>query len=89
MGWQITIPALEVIPVPKNDKIKQHEVAQLVQRAIALKARNISADVATIESEIDHLVYQLYGLTYDEVLIVDPEMPITREEYEANYIKRK
>ncbi len=89
MGWQITIPALEVIPVPKNDKINQHEVAQLVQRAIALKARNISADVATIESEIDHLVYQLYGLTYDEVLIVDPETPITREEYEANYIKRK
>lgn len=25
-----------------------------------------------------------YGLTYDEVLIVDPETPITREEYENN-----
>jgi hypothetical protein len=24
----------------------------------------------------------LYGLTYDEVLIVDPATPITREEYE-------
>lgn len=31
---------------------------------------------------IDLLVYHLYGLTYDEVLIVDPETPITREEYE-------
>ena len=30
------------------------------------------------ESEIDRLVYQLYGLTYDEVLIVDSETPITR-----------
>ena len=28
------------------------------------------------------LVYRLYALTYDEVLIVDPETPITREEYE-------
>ena len=29
-------------------------------------------------------VYQLYGLTYDEVLTIDPETPITREEYESN-----
>ena len=30
----------------------------------------------------DCLVYYLYGLTYDEVLIVDPTPPFTREEYE-------
>ena len=35
------------------------------------------------EKQIDRLVYHLYGLTYDEVLIVDPETPITREEYET------
>lgn len=34
------------------------------------------------EEQIDLLVYHLYGLTYDEVLIVDPEIPITKEEYE-------
>ena len=34
------------------------------------------------EQQIDLLVYHLYGLTYDEVLIVDPETPIIREEYE-------
>lgn len=28
------------------------------------------------------MVYRPYNLTYDEVLIVDPETPITREEYE-------
>ena len=28
--------------------------------------------------------YQLYNLTYDEVLIVDPETPITRDEYSNN-----
>lgn len=31
---------------------------------------------------VDKIVYHLYGLTYDEVLIVDPQTPITREEYE-------
>ena len=34
------------------------------------------------DQQIDLIVYHLYGLTYDEVLIVDPETPITREEYE-------
>jgi len=32
----------------------------------------------------DKYVFKLYGLTYEEVLIVDPETPITREEYERN-----
>lgn len=30
------------------------------------------------------IVYHLYDLIYDEVLIVDPETPITREEYNNN-----
>ena len=34
------------------------------------------------EEQIDLLVYHLYNLTYDEVLIVDPDTPITRDEYE-------
>lgn len=38
--------------------------------------------VAKASVRIDHIVYHLYDLTYDEVLIVDPETPITREEYE-------
>lgn len=33
-------------------------------------------------SQLDMILYHLYGLTYDEVLIVDPDTPITREEYE-------
>ena len=30
---------------------------------------------------LDKYIYHLYNLTYDEVLIVDPQTPITREEY--------
>lgn len=40
------------------------------------------ADTSFLEKRIDILVYHLYGLTYDEILIVDPETPITREEYQ-------
>ena len=31
---------------------------------------------------IDRLVYHLYGLTYEEVLVIDPMPPFAREEYE-------
>ena len=48
-----------------------------------LMNENINKDTSTLENQIDFLVYHLYGLTYDEVLIVDPETPISREEYEA------
>lgn len=42
----------------------------------------LSIDKIAQEKLIDKMVYQLYDLTYDEVLVVDPESPITREEYE-------
>ena len=45
------------------------------------KKTNPFYETTAIEHKIDYLVYKLYGLTYDEVLIVDPETPITREEY--------
>lgn len=35
-------------------------------------------------TKIDSIIYKLCDLTYDEILIVDPETPITREEYESN-----
>ena len=48
-----------------------------------ISAKKQGKDTSALENQIDFLVYHLYGLTYDEVLIVDPETPISREEYEA------
>ena len=45
--------------------------------------QEISQSIASTDREIDLRVYHLYGLTYDEVLIVDPNTPITKEEYES------
>ena len=41
--------------------------------------------MTTKKQVIDRLVYHLYGLTYDEVLIIDPTPPFTQEEYEQEY----
>ena len=43
---------------------------------------NLSAEIAATDNAIDLKVYKLYGLTYDEVLVVDKDTKITREEYE-------
>ena len=42
-----------------------------------LKKRRVP--VICFESEIDRLVYPLYGMTYDEVLVITPMPPFTRE----------
>ena len=45
---------------------------------------DLSSQITATDNEIDLRVYHLYGLTYDEVLIVDPNTTITKEEYESN-----
>lgn len=69
------------MPIPSAAIQKQLE--SLVSRVLELKKVNIEADTTSLENQIDFLVYHLYGLTYDEVWIVDPDTPISREEYEA------
>jgi len=56
---------------------------RLVNQILEAKKHDPDADTQQLEDEIDHLVYKLYDLTYDEVLIVDPETSISREEYDG------
>ena len=41
----------------------------------------LTEQITQTDNEIDNRVFKLYGLTYDEILIVDPETQITREKY--------
>lgn len=69
---------LELLPIiPPTD-----EITRLVKSILSLKQKSLSNDTSAIEQQVDILVYHLYDLTYDEVLIIDPETTITREEYE-------
>lgn len=58
------------------------ELVDIVKEILTIKMVNVDADTSTLENNIDLMVYHLYGLTYDEVLIVDPQTPITQDEYE-------
>ena len=63
-------------------------IEEKVDAILLVKNKDKQADTTALENQIDFLVYHLYGLTYDEVLIVDPETPISREEYEAYNIEQ-
>ena len=70
------------IPIPPKTELFVDGISSLVDTILAAKRTDPNADTSLEERQIDYLVYHLYGLTYDEVLIVDPQTPITREEYE-------
>lgn len=72
---------LEKLPIPNTTPMQQPIIA-LVDKILAAKKADPQADTGAWEAEIDFLIYKLYGLSYDEVLVVDPGMGITREEYE-------
>jgi hypothetical protein len=71
------------LPVKHVSQNNQQGFISLVDKILVSKEEAPQADTSSLENEIDKKVYRLYGLTYDEVLIVDPETPITREEYET------
>lgn len=77
------------LPIKHVSQNIQQGFISLVDKILISKEENPQADTSSLENEIDKKVYRLYGLTYDEVLIVDPETPITREEYENISISKK
>lgn len=77
----VGVNELSQIPIADCESIKNN-IVDLIDLIIVSKKTSPQANTSDIENRIDSLVYKLYNLTYDEVLIVDPETPITREEYE-------
>jgi adenine-specific DNA-methyltransferase len=73
---------LENLPIPVPDEKIEQMFDSRVDQIIELKT--VSEDTQSLENLIDLMVYKLYELTYDEAMIVDPELDkiIGREEYE-------
>ena len=76
-----TAPYLSCMCVPVN--INFLEIDNLVSSIFNAKRLAVDTDITALEQQIDLLIYHLYNLTYDEVLIVDPQTSITREQYES------
>lgn len=83
---KILVQDIKDFPLPIMSEETITILDRLVDRILQAKEQSLSANTTDWENQIDKLVYRLYGLSYDEVLIVDPDTPITREEYEQDNI---
>jgi restriction endonuclease S subunit len=79
---QVHISALASLPIPESDKNRHDQIVTLVEQILELhnqlpqaktpyEKEAIRRQIATTDKQIDQLVYQLYGLTPEEIKIVE------------------
>jgi len=64
---------LSQIPIAVRSKEIQQKIIQAVDHIINSKSSDPAVDTSVLEKEIDQLVYELYGLTEEEIRIVEGE----------------
>ena len=70
-GTTFTKEMLNELPLPELVPKDVAKLVSIVDRILAAKQRDAGADVSGLEREIDELVYALYGLTADEIKLVE------------------
>ncbi|HPZ75309.1 MAG TPA: TaqI-like C-terminal specificity domain-containing protein, partial [Candidatus Pacearchaeota archaeon] len=73
-GFEMSKIFMEKLPIPPITSSNQHIVSQiesLVDKILAAKKENHTADTSKWEKEIDQLVYKLYELTEEEIAIIE------------------
>jgi len=63
---------------------KTAEANPVACKALTAKQRDPAADTRALERDLDRRVYALYGLTEEEIKLVDPELTLSKEEYETD-----
>jgi hypothetical protein len=70
---------LKPFPIPCSlskkppTQLQHDEIVKLVDKILTTKRANPKADTSALEAQIDQLVYQLYGLTEEEIKIVEEQ----------------
>jgi type II restriction/modification system DNA methylase subunit YeeA len=59
------------VPFVYATESQRIKITSLVDQILTAKKANPNANTSALEGEIDRLVYQLYGLTEEEIAIVE------------------
>ncbi len=70
-NYQIDKEPLLGIPLPIIDLARQQPIISLVESILVKMEQDIQTDISSEEREIDKLVYELYGLTEEEIRVVE------------------
>jgi len=68
---KIVLKETRALPIPDGTKDQQLKIVRLVDRILAAKQQDGEANTSQLEENIDELVYPLYGLTPEEIEIVE------------------
>lgn len=71
-GWySFESKYIKSTPIPNLSKEEEAKLEEYAEQIITTKSQNPTADTSALEAEIDQLVYQLYGLTEEEIKIIE------------------
>ena len=62
---------IELLPIKQPSEEQEKQIENLVNQILQNNKKNLQVENITIENQIDQLVYQLYGLTEEEIAIVE------------------
>ena len=71
---QIRVDSVKKIPICINQKSYNNQIIGLVDQILKAKQLNPMVDTSSLDLEIDKLVYQIYGLTEEEINIVESNL---------------
>lgn len=69
---KIRLEEFKKLPIPK-EKSRITELSNVTSKIMELKKLDKRSDTSFLESQIDQLVYEMYGLTEEEIRIVEGE----------------
>ncbi len=62
---------IELLPIKQASKESKEAIEKLVNETLHLKKLDVNPDTSELENQIDQLIYQLYGLTDEEIEIIE------------------
>ena len=68
---QVKVNTVRELPAALPDEGELNAIVLIVEEILQAKATNPAVDTSALEAEIDRLVYQLYGLTEEEIATVE------------------
>jgi type I restriction-modification system DNA methylase subunit len=76
---EIQANSVEKLPIRDVSEVIQNKFVKLANQILDNKKQNL--DSKALETKIDIMVYKLYELTYEEVLIVEPAFGLSEQVY--------
>lgn len=81
---ELYLTPLSEIPIAIPNQNIQNKIIKIVNDIIENRKIDSELDLSKIEFELNLFIYKIYDLNFNEVLLIDKEFKLTKEQYE-NY----